>query len=148
MATLLLTVLVLTVACIVLPLWLAARGKAYRLESVGAGLVFFAAIGLGFMLIEISQMERLMIFLGHPMYGLTVALFALLIFSSLGSLLTGRLWKDVRAPDCAPHRPADPAAGAGRIRLPHARAPTRRQGLAHAGPHRAGRWRRSRLWGW
>jgi hypothetical protein len=104
LGTLFLAVLVLTVACIVLPLWLAARSKAYRLESAGAGLVFFAAIGLGFMLIEISQMERLMIFLGHPMYGLTVALFALLIFSSLGSLLTGRFWKDTG--QLAAHRAA------------------------------------------
>ena len=60
-------------------------------------LVYFGAIGLGFMLVEISQMERLMIFLGHPIYGLTVVLFSLLLFGGLGSATvrgTGRwpLW--------------------------------------------------------
>ena len=96
LGSLLATVIVLSAACIAVPLGLSARRRAYRLESVPAGLTFFAAIGLGFMLIEISQMERLMIFLGHPMYGLTVALFALLVFSSLGSLLAGRIWKNPR----------------------------------------------------
>jgi hypothetical protein len=48
-------------------------------------LIFFSAIGLGYMLVEISQMERLMVFLGHPTYGLTVVLFALLLSSGLGS---------------------------------------------------------------
>src|SRR5262249_10095145 len=50
--------------------------------------VFFGAIGLGFMLIEISQMQRLIVFLGHPTYGLSVVLFALLLASGLGSRLT------------------------------------------------------------
>ena len=51
-------------------------------------LVFFAAIGLGFMLVEISQMQRLTIFLGHPTYGLSIVLFALLVSSGAGSLST------------------------------------------------------------
>jgi len=51
---------------------------------------YFAAIGLGFMLIEISQMQRLMIFLGHPVYGLTIVLFTLLLFGGIGSLNAGR----------------------------------------------------------
>ncbi len=53
--------------------------------------VFFAAIGLGFMFVEISQMQRLIIFLGHPTYGLTVVLFSLLLSSGLGSLSTARV---------------------------------------------------------
>jgi spermidine synthase len=47
--------------------------------------LFFTAIGMGFMLVEISQMQRLMVFLGHPVYGLSVVLFTLLLFSGLGS---------------------------------------------------------------
>ena len=54
-------------------------------------LVFFAGIGLGFMLLEISQMQRLTIFLGHPTYGLSVVLFSLLLASGLGSLATERM---------------------------------------------------------
>ncbi len=52
---------------------------------------YFAAIGLAFMMVEIGQLERLIVFLGHPIYGLTVVLFVLLIASSLGSLCSRRL---------------------------------------------------------
>jgi hypothetical protein len=34
-------------------------------------------------------MQRLIVFLGHPTYGLTVVLFSLLLASGIGSLLTG-----------------------------------------------------------
>ncbi len=49
-------------------------------------VVYFSGIGLGFMLIEISQMQRLIILLGHPVYGLSVVLFTLLLSSGIGSL--------------------------------------------------------------
>jgi hypothetical protein len=86
LATLLATVTILTVLCILLPLWL-TRGRT-QLDGSGALFTFFIAIGLGFMLIETSQMQRLIIALGHPTYGLSVVLFALLLSSGLGSLLT------------------------------------------------------------
>jgi SAM-dependent methyltransferase len=60
-------------------------GKRMPLTSVTRPVVYFSAIGMGFMLIEISQMQRLMVFLGHPVYGLGVVLFTLLLFSGLGS---------------------------------------------------------------
>ena len=47
--------------------------------------VVICAIGMGFMLIAISQMQRLMVFLGHPVYGLAVVLFTILLFSGIGS---------------------------------------------------------------
>ena len=37
------------------------------------------------MLIETSQMQRLIVVLGHPTYGLSVVLFSLLLSSGLGS---------------------------------------------------------------
>jgi hypothetical protein len=43
------------------------------------------------MLVEISQMQRLVVFLGHPSYGLSVVLFTLLLSSGLGSWSTSRL---------------------------------------------------------
>jgi SAM-dependent methyltransferase len=54
-------------------------------STIGLPVLYFSAIGMGFMLIEISQMQRLMVFLGHPVYGLGVVLFTLLMFSGLGS---------------------------------------------------------------
>jgi hypothetical protein len=89
LGALLIAVVGLTVICILLPLALTARAVDFR-GSVPL-FIFFAAIGLGFMLVEISQMQRLMLFLGHPTYGLSVVLFALLVSSGLGSLLVGAI---------------------------------------------------------
>jgi hypothetical protein len=63
--------------------------KQAPLRAMAPYLGYFAGIGLGFMLIEISQMQRLMVFLGDPVYGLTVLLFTLLLFGGLGSLTVG-----------------------------------------------------------
>jgi hypothetical protein len=69
--------------------------KIYRRSRVSASIipvpsaVYFAFIGLGFMLIEMSQMQRLMIFLGHPVYGLVVVLFTMLLFGGIGSYTVG-----------------------------------------------------------
>jgi hypothetical protein len=51
---------------------------------------YFAGIGFGFLLIEVSQLQRLSVFLGHPTYSLTVVLFTVLVFSGAGSMLTER----------------------------------------------------------
>jgi hypothetical protein len=43
------------------------------------------------MFIEVSQLQRLVIFLGHPTYSLSVVLFSLLLSSGLGSYLSAYL---------------------------------------------------------
>jgi hypothetical protein len=48
-------------------------------------LLYFCGIGLGFMFIEISQMQRLILFLGYPVYSLSVVLFTLLLGGGIGS---------------------------------------------------------------
>ncbi len=86
LGTLLILVLVLTSICIFVPLFLKGRNRSAK----GSGwlILYFAAIGFGFLLIEVSQMQRLVIFLGHPTYSLSVVLFALLLSSGVGSYLT------------------------------------------------------------
>ncbi|WP_244646202.1 hypothetical protein [Bradyrhizobium campsiandrae] len=59
------------------------------LQTLAPPVTYFSAIGMGFMLIEISQMQRLMVFLGHPVYGLSVVLFTILLFSGIGSTTVG-----------------------------------------------------------
>src|ERR1700682_413847 len=59
------------------------------LSTLTPPVAYFCAIGIGFMLIEISQMQRLMVFLGPPVYGLSVVLFTILLFSGLGSTTVG-----------------------------------------------------------
>ena len=93
LGVLMVTVTLLTSACIVLPLYFARSDVLARSPESGRAphLIFFAAIGFGFMLIEISQVQRLAIFLGHPVYSLSVVLFSLLLSSGAGSLSTARL---------------------------------------------------------
>ena len=86
---LLIVMLFMTLLGIIVPLGLRARSMQWT--SHGALLVFFISIGFGFMLIEMSQMQRLAIFLGHPTYGLSVVLFTLLLSSGAGSFLTRRI---------------------------------------------------------
>ncbi len=81
------TVLVLASICIALPLLLDRRPRPPR---VAPFYTYFAGIGFGFLLIEVSQLQRLSVFLGHPTYSLTVVLFSVLIFSGLGSMVTER----------------------------------------------------------
>ena len=59
-------------------------------------LAYFAAIGLGFLVLEVALIQRFVLFLGFPTYALSVVLFALLVFTGLGSLLSARL-RDRRA---------------------------------------------------
>ncbi|MGB2819897.1 MAG: hypothetical protein WBF17_02875 [Phycisphaerae bacterium] len=96
LGTLLVTVVFLTVLCLIVPLLSKADRNAVK--GSGALLVFFAGIGMGFMLVEISQMQRLIVLLGHPTYGLSVVLLALLLSAGLGSYSTR--W----APRAAPLR--------------------------------------------
>jgi hypothetical protein len=89
LAALLVIVVVLTAACIVVPLvW--TRDRALLKKGTPL-LVFFGAIGLGFIFIEMAQMQRLMVFLGHPTYALSVVLFTLLLASGIGSFIADRL---------------------------------------------------------
>jgi hypothetical protein len=81
-------VLLLSGLAIVAPL---AMRKRVRETQSARLLVYFAAIGLAFMMVEIGLLERLIVFLGHPIYGLTVVLFVLLVASSIGSLYSDRL---------------------------------------------------------
>jgi len=60
-------------------------------------LVFFAAIGLGFLMLEIVLVQRFVLFLGFPTYALSVVLFSLLLFTGAGASLTARAGDPRRA---------------------------------------------------
>jgi hypothetical protein len=84
-----LAVLALAAVCIALPLMLERRQR--RRRGMVPFYAYFAGIGFAFLLIEVSQLQRLSIFLGHPTYALTVVLFSVLVFSGVGSMLTERV---------------------------------------------------------
>jgi hypothetical protein len=89
LGVLLVIVVLLTLLFIVLPLILVSDRKI--LKGSFPMLIYFALIGLGFILVEISQIQRLVIFLGHPTYSLTVVLVSILVSSGIGSYETNRI---------------------------------------------------------
>jgi hypothetical protein len=66
-------------------------GTTGNRRVLAAALAYFGLIGLGFLFVEIPLAQRFILFLGQPVYGLTVVLFSLLLFSGLGSLASPRL---------------------------------------------------------
>jgi hypothetical protein len=54
-------------------------------------LLFFLFIGAGYILIEVALIQKLILFLGHPTYALTVVIFSMLLSSGLGSFASKRL---------------------------------------------------------
>jgi hypothetical protein len=61
--------------------WIAALGSAY-----------FLLIGLGFMFVEIGLIQRISVYLGHPVYGLSIGLFGIIVSTGIGSLLSSRVF--------------------------------------------------------
>jgi hypothetical protein len=85
-------------AFLILPLLL-ARSEARPHD--GGKLLYFIAIGLGYILAEIAFIQRFVLFLGHPTYALTVVIFLMLLASGAGSMLSRRWLLDplrVRTP--------------------------------------------------
>jgi hypothetical protein len=54
-------------------------------------LLYFVAVGLGYIAVEIVFIQRFVLFLGHPTYALTVVVFLLMLSSGAGSLIS-RNW--------------------------------------------------------
>jgi hypothetical protein len=74
-------------AFLIAPLAMRAGGSRGRVLS----LLYFIAVGVGYILVEIAFIQRFVLFLGHPTYALTVVVFLLLLSSGAGSLLS-RKW--------------------------------------------------------
>ena len=85
--------LVVSAVLILAPLVGRRGGEAY--EGIGLGqwraLVYFFALGLAFLWLELPLMQRFILLLDHATYSFGVVLFAVLVFSGIGSLLTRRL---------------------------------------------------------
>jgi hypothetical protein len=56
-------------------------------------LMYFACLGAGFIIVEVAMTQKFILFLGHPVYALTVVLFSLLTFSAMGSYVSGRVFQ-------------------------------------------------------
>jgi len=58
------------------------------------GTLYFTLIGLGFMFVEIGIIQRVSLFLGHPVYGMAIGLFGIIVSTGIGSLISEALRLD------------------------------------------------------
>lgn len=76
---------ILSVVLLVGPLVRRGRPASMRV------LVYFFLIGLSFMLLEITLMQRFTLFLGHPVYAIVLVLAVLLVAAGAGSLASATI---------------------------------------------------------
>jgi hypothetical protein len=81
--------IVAVLAFLILPLAL-HRHRQHAPKTGIIALLYFIAVGFGFILVEISLIQRFVLFLGHPTYALTVVVFLLLLSSGAGSVAARR----------------------------------------------------------
>ena len=80
---------VLAVILILLPL--APGLRSLRLTGPKlAALLYFLLLGAGFMLLEIGFLQKLILYLAHPVYAAAVAIASFLVFAGLGSIVSRR----------------------------------------------------------
>ncbi len=90
----LLQALIASVLLIVFPLWVRAGWRRHAATHPGLGgrvLVYFSAIGLAFLFIEIAFIQKFILYLHHPLYAVAVVLASFLMFAGLGSRYAHRI---------------------------------------------------------
>ncbi len=97
-SSVLVLILLISIVAVIVTILLPLRGAAREspLPLVGIGSLYFSLIGMAFMLAEIALLERFGVYLGHPIYSLSVCLFSLILASGLGSLASDRLKLNAR----------------------------------------------------
>jgi hypothetical protein len=78
---------------ILLPIWIYQRRINPAQQGVRRSMVigYFFLLGLAFLFIEIAFIQKLLLFLHHPLYAIAVVLSSFLVFSGLGSAWLGRV---------------------------------------------------------
>ena len=90
---LLIPVLIISFVLIVLPLFFI---KEKRKQLNGKIILYFGLIGIGFFFIEMPLIQKLILFLSHPTYSLSVIISALLIFTGIGSYFSDKIFPSKR----------------------------------------------------
>jgi hypothetical protein len=76
---------------IIVPL-LIFRGKQESTQKISLRVfLYFSMIGMAFMFVEITLIQKFILYLGHPLYSFSTILFSLLFSSGLGSLLSKKI---------------------------------------------------------
>jgi len=92
-ASMLVLIILLSTYLVFITILLPSRAYIRRVEPQLAtlGSAYFLLIGFGFMFVELGLIQRISIYLGHPVYGLAVGLFGIIVSTGVGSLLSARV---------------------------------------------------------
>jgi hypothetical protein len=76
---------------ILLPVLLQRNRSHIKNPDLRKIFLYFGLIGMSFMFVEITLIQKFILFLGHPLYSSALIIFALLFSSGIGSLLSKKL---------------------------------------------------------
>jgi spermidine synthase len=82
-------VVIISFVCIVIPVM--SGGKGNRNPGM---ILFFSLIAAGFFSIEMPLIQKMVLFLGHPSYSISVIIAGMLIFSGTGSWFSDRIFPE------------------------------------------------------
>lgn len=85
---LLLQSIIIAFVLILLPLLGLRRERSRRKDNYLKVFLYFSFIGMAFMFVEITFIQKFILFLGHPLYSASVIIFSLLLASGLGSFFS------------------------------------------------------------
>jgi len=70
---------------------LLGKPRGQRVPAYAASIVYFAALGFGFIAVELALLQHLTLLVGHPIFTLSVLLFTLLASGGIGSAVSPRV---------------------------------------------------------
>jgi hypothetical protein len=90
----LIQVMIISIALIFLPIYLKFRkNEALKKVKKWKYILYFSALGLGYIMIEICLIQKFTLFLGQPVYTMLTVISTMLIFSGIGSMFSDKVIK-------------------------------------------------------
>jgi hypothetical protein len=88
---------IISVLLILLPIYIKFR-KSEDIKNIKKGkfIIYFASLGLAYIMIEICLIQKFTLFLGQPVYTMLTVISTLLIFSGIGSMFSDNIIKLIK----------------------------------------------------
>jgi hypothetical protein len=81
---------------IIIPL-IGARKTVFKRSGSTIGVIlYYSLLGLAYMLVEIFFIQKLVFYLGNPIFSTSIVIMSMLIISGIGSLISGRQEKNIK----------------------------------------------------
>lgn len=89
--------IVFSIVVILVPLYHFRKDELRGASGWFRPAVYFSLLGLAFMMVEICFVQKFILFLGTPTYSFSVIIFSILVFSGIGSFVSGRVSSEKNA---------------------------------------------------